>query len=167
MIDTIDTFIRRHRRSGLLVDTNVLLLFMVGKCNVDRIGTFKNTQRYVPEDFYTASLIIESFDRLISTPHVLTEVSNLSNQLREPARSELLQVVATEVGMFCDERYVSSRDAMQSPAFLRLGLTDIGIATLSTQGVAVLTDDFPLYQHLIALDTPAINFSHLRPLAWN
>jgi hypothetical protein len=38
------------RSSGLLVDTNLLVLFAVGTVNLDRIETFKRTSKYTKAD---------------------------------------------------------------------------------------------------------------------
>jgi len=43
--------INKHRPSGLLVDTNLLLLYLIGTTNKNRISRFKRTQTYTIEDF--------------------------------------------------------------------------------------------------------------------
>src|SRR4051794_35937703 len=94
----VDAIISKHARTGVVVDTNVLLLYLVGRFDRSRITTFKNTNQYVDDDFRLAEVLIGSFARIIVTPNILTEVSNLAGQLGEPARSKLLEFVATDVG---------------------------------------------------------------------
>ena|SRR5437899_1683292 len=106
-----------------------------------------------------------SFAKIIVTPNILTEVSNLAGQLGEPARSELLAFLATDVGKM-DERYVDSRDVVTVSACSRLGLTDAGIAVIVGKTLPVITDDLDLYIHLSDVGVDVVNFSHLRPLAW-
>lgn len=51
MIREIDSLWARYRQKGILVDTNILLLWFVGAVNRDRISQFKRTQKFSPEDF--------------------------------------------------------------------------------------------------------------------
>src|SRR5690349_21025753 len=73
-----DELIDKHRADGLLMDANLLVLYLVGRTNKGRIPTFKRTQQYTIEDFELLDLLAASFQRLVTTPHVLTEVSNLA-----------------------------------------------------------------------------------------
>ena len=166
MTDVLDDVISRHRQTGIVVDTNVLLLYLIGSFDRSRISTFKNTSRYVPEDYDTISLILGMFDKLIATPNILTEFSNLSGQLGNPTRTEFFRFVAEGVFQFIDERYVRSRDVVKGTEFTRLGLTDIGIALLADTKIPVLTDDFDLYVLLSKRGVDVINFNHVRPFGW-
>ncbi len=60
--------ILKHRGNGLLVDTNLLLLYIVGKTNPNRISNFKRTSRYTVEDFELLDGIMAQFKTLITTP---------------------------------------------------------------------------------------------------
>ena len=74
--------IHKHLGNGLLVDTNLLLLHLIGRTNKNRILKFKRTQAYTIEDFELLERFIAEFKILITTPHVLTEVSNLGDLSR-------------------------------------------------------------------------------------
>jgi hypothetical protein len=52
------------------------------------------------------------------------------------------------------------------PAFERFGLTDAAIATVCSRGILVLTTDARLQLALQERDIDALNFNHIRPLAW-
>ena len=88
MTDLVDDVIRRHRSTGIVVDTNVLLLFLIGSFGRTWVSSFKNTSRYVPEDFDTISMVLGEFDKIIATPNILTELSNLAGQLGDPSRTK-------------------------------------------------------------------------------
>ncbi|HEY7305310.1 MAG TPA: hypothetical protein VH601_14395 [Bryobacteraceae bacterium] len=64
---------------GLLIDTNLLVLFAVGSVNRDRIETFKRTRRYTAEDFDLLLRVLGNWGVRYTTPHVLAEVSNLTD----------------------------------------------------------------------------------------
>jgi hypothetical protein len=50
-MDGVRQLINRHSVSGILVDTNLLLLYLIGRTNRHRISRFKRTQAYTIEDF--------------------------------------------------------------------------------------------------------------------
>lgn len=101
--------INKHRGSGLLVDTNLLLLYLVGTTNKKRILNFKRTQTYTIEDFDLLSRFMAEFKTLITTPHVLTEVSNLGNlqgQERAAFRSSFVSMIACSREHYNESRLV-------------------------------------------------------------
>jgi hypothetical protein len=65
--------IEKHRSKGILVDSNLLVLLLVGSVNKRRILEFKRTQDFTIEDFETLSRLIAWFERLVTTPHVLIQ----------------------------------------------------------------------------------------------
>src|SRR5690348_7188330 len=66
-------------RSGLLVDTNLLVLFVVGSVNRDRIENFKRTRRYAKSDFELFVRVLDRFKPLYTLAHIMAEVSNLTD----------------------------------------------------------------------------------------
>lgn len=51
MKDIIKPLIGRYHQKGILIDTNILLLFLVGSVNPERITRFNRTQQFIPEDY--------------------------------------------------------------------------------------------------------------------
>ena len=62
--------------------------------------------------------------------------------------------------------YSSSASLATAPLFKKFGLTDSGIADLVKGKDLVLTDDLSLFGYLQNLGIDAINFNHIRSLAW-
>src|SRR5271157_3903853 len=69
----------KHRAKGVLVDTNLLVLFLVGRVNRQRILNFKRTGDFTIEDYDLLVRLIDWFGKLIATPHVLSQVSDLTD----------------------------------------------------------------------------------------
>jgi len=141
-MDDVLQLINQHCGSGLLVDTNLLLLYLIGRTNRNRISKFKRTQAYTIEDFDLLHRFMAEFKTLITTPHVLTEVSNLGDlygQEREVFRSWFVRTVEGS-REHCDE----SRLVLKESCFHRLGLTDAAIVALTRHNSLFLTDDFDL-----------------------
>ena len=156
--------IEKHRAKGVLVDTNLLVLFLVGTVNRQRILNFKRTGDFTIEDYDLLVRLIDWFGQLIATPHVLSQVSDLAdltgNELTEIR--ELFKVLVENI----EESYDTSRLIVGDPAFRRLGLTDAAIATVCSRGILVLTGDAQLHAALQARTIDALNFNHIRPLEW-
>ena len=65
--------------AGLLVDTNLLVLFTIGTVNRDRIEQFKRTRQYTKTDYDLLFRVLGQFNPLYTVAHVLAEVSNLTD----------------------------------------------------------------------------------------
>src|SRR3984957_10032491 len=65
--------------SGLLVDTNLLVLFAVGSVNRNRIETFKRTRQYTRDDYDLLVRVLQEYEPLFTVAHILAEVSNLTD----------------------------------------------------------------------------------------
>lgn len=75
----IEAYIKQYRRKGIIVDTNLLLLALIG--GTSSIVEFKRTCGYSDADYQLLLKVIDQFEKLVSTPHILAEVSNLTNGL--------------------------------------------------------------------------------------
>jgi hypothetical protein len=110
-MDYVLQLINQHRGSGLVVDTNLLLLFLIGRTNQNRISKFKRTQAYTIEDFDLLDRFMAEFKIPITTPHILTEVSNLGKlqgQEREDIRACFVRTIEESGEHFDESRMLVS-----------------------------------------------------------
>lgn len=148
-----------YKNKGIVVDTNLLLLLLVGNYNKEKVSEFKKTQKYTSLDFdYLAQFL--SFFNLIATPNILTEVVNHTETYNKQTNGELFVNLRNLTETF-SERYIPSLYAMNE-VYQKFGLSDSVICSLSNEGYLVLTDDFPLYGYLSSRGNHVINFSHIR-----
>lgn len=164
-MDYVIEMISRYKTKGLLIDTNLLLLYFIGMYDQDRIPRFKRTMAFTIDEFILLALIFESFDRIITTPNILTEVSDFSGQLPRDLHSYFYGDFATRIPIL-EERYTASGAISASAHFNKFGLTDSGIVDTVKGNYLVLTDDLELFGYLQNLGIDAINFNHIRSLAW-
>ncbi|MEM9136987.1 MAG: PIN domain-containing protein [Cyanobacteria bacterium P01_F01_bin.42] len=155
----------QYREQGIIVDTNILLLYVVGVTNRQRIQKFKRTCQFLPEDFDLLKQILAYFKMVITTPSILTEVNSLANQLGEPERSRCLSRLKVLMSRL-EEKYQRSATIAEDQYFQRFGLTDCGILSLANARYLVLTDDLRLTNHLNSYGIDAVNFNNLRELNW-
>ncbi|MBZ5622958.1 MAG: hypothetical protein LAQ69_30125 [Acidobacteriia bacterium] len=140
------------------------VLWLVGLVNERRIKEFKRTGAFTVEDFRLLSFLIDWFGKIVATPHVLSQVSDLADLPGKELRQmrQLFKSVVEQI----EEFYETSRVLVADPAFEGHGLTDAAIATVCSQGILVLTADVNLQLALQRRGADALNFNHVRQLAW-
>jgi hypothetical protein len=163
-MNQVESLIEKHRANGLLIDTNILLVLLVGRTNRQRIPECKRTQSYTAADYDLLERLVGQFKTVITTPHLLTEVSNL-DPLSGKERAKFQNLYRQWV-VSAKEFYDESRSLVVETVFDRLGLADAAITFVARKGMLVLTDDAPLYGMLSARGIDAINFNHIRTLVW-
>ena len=157
---------KRYRSKGLLVDTNLLLLLTIGRCDLNLIQSFVRTQKYNIEDFGLLSRFVTSFRKQVTTPHVLTEISNLTTRLPDHIRPDYFTSLVSHFAAYSEEA-VPFSTASGMGMFVKFGLTDSAITHIARNKYLVLTDDFPLANYLQSQKQDVINFNHLRQMAWS
>ena len=162
MNDYLCQLIQRYSQQGLIIDTNILLLYFVGTLNRLYIAKHKRTRQYLAEDFDLLSNILEIFhNRIITTPNILTEASNLLGDSTSPDQKRLWNIFMAGIKIL-EEKYLPSKNLCQTPMFSKFGLTDSAIIELVKDNYLVLTDDAMLFQYLEKRRIDVINFTHLR-----
>ena len=74
----------RHSRKGLLIDTNLLILLIIGSLDRNLISTNARTRAYCPADYELLCAFIQlSKGPILTTPNILTETSNITFASRE------------------------------------------------------------------------------------
>lgn len=145
----------------MLIDSNLLLLLFVGSFERGLIGRFKRLNAFAVDDYDLLVAVLGRLGRIATTPNILTEVSNLSGELKDRVRSSYYESFASRLSLL-SERYVESAQVAQTPIFRALGITDAGIILIASEGILVLTEDLTLCQHLWGSGIDALNFNHLR-----
>ncbi len=157
-----EILINRFKRKGLLLDSNLLLLYLVGLHDPTLIGDGKHNKlaKYTLEDFRILVRLKTLFRQTGTTPHVLTELSNLAGDFPESVKNLCFRSFRSSFATL-DELPVSSLQAAQRTEFPYLGLTDCVLAQL-TPGFLMVSDDSRFIQKLAQSGLEALNFNHLR-----
>jgi hypothetical protein len=159
--DYLNAVLIKYKSKGVLIDSNLLLLYFVGQHDPTQIGGFKRTRAYTVDDYVLLRHLLGLVSPIVTTPNISTEVSNLSGQMPEVLKRGYFDRFRSEVHVLA-ETYMPSAQASESPYLARLGLTDSVIADISKDKYLVLTDDFPLSNLLQKLRIDVINFNHVR-----
>jgi rRNA-processing protein FCF1 len=165
-MNSADPWSSFNRRAGLLIDTNLLVLLIVGGVNLDRIENFKRTRQYSKTDYQLLVRVLDDFTPLYTLAHVMAEVSNLTD-LSGTERLQARQMLKETVALLREPELASIR-AAEGASYESLGLVDAAISALAReQKCAVLTDDLDLYLSLSREGIVVLNFTHLRERVWN
>src|SRR4051812_35268145 len=112
--------------ASVVLDSNLLLLLVVGVADREYIKKHRRLQSYSEADFDLLRRLIAPMSAIVVTPNILTEVSNFAKQIAEPARTRIATAFTVLLDKL-DEQYVASKQAAAQPEFSRLWLTDSGI----------------------------------------
>jgi len=160
---TYPDLVERHAHKGILIDSNILLVWTIGSFSLALIRGFKRTAAYTPRDFNLIHSLLGRFKRVVTMPGIIAEVSNLSGQLAGNIRDRFWKSYGTQICEF-EEYFQRGATISTEGLFSKLGYTDTGIVLAARSGHLVLTDDFRLYIELSRAGLPVINFTHLRSL---
>jgi predicted nucleic acid-binding protein len=144
----------------VLVDTNVLLVLIVGRADRSYLAAHKRTRDYDPADADVLEALVGAYDGIVTLPHVLSEASNLLRQIGNPARNRIQEELRTFI-LACTERPTASVLGCLHEDYLALGLTDaVVLTTCAISGVEddrieLLTADAPIYNRALSLGLPA------------
>lgn len=146
----------------IALDTNLLLLLVVGQVAPTFISRHKRLQSYNARDF---DLLLRALGRskvLVVIPQSIAEASNLTVQgVAEPLRSRLYLSLKSIIDR-SEEASVTSATAASQGEYPRLGITDAAWLSMLSEDTVLLTDDSALYMAAHHRGCEVINFSHLR-----
>ena len=148
------------RRTGWFIDSNLLVLLVVGLVDRRLVGKHRRTRAFIPENY--DRLIVEIGDlRVFVTPNTLTEASNLLEDSEDIRFLDQLRNLIER----SNEIIVKSSTAAQNSAFTRLGLTDTALLEVISVENPLITVDFDLYLAAAEKEgAPVVNFTYLQNL---
>ncbi len=154
-------------RKGILIDTNLLILFLVGSYDVGFIERCRRTSKYIADDYFLVKSIIAKAQKIIVSPHILSEVSNLTfTEFSEPGLTKYIAQVVEYIEA-AKEDYRHKNFLKESNLLKVLGFTDVSIIEAAKhKEYLVFTDDLRLHQLLLANHCASLNLNHLRAGAW-
>ena len=157
--------IEKYRRKGVLIDTNLLIVLLMGRLNPKHLTNCRATKSFSEEEFNMLARFVVQFDRIVTTPHILTEVSNLAGKLPESLHEDF-RAVFRHIIETLSEQSVPAVEIGKHDNFLRFGLTDTAISMIAPGSYLVLTDELALSGLLQSRGVDVINFNHVRMRAW-
>jgi hypothetical protein len=147
---------------SLLLDSNLLLLWITAQYDLRLLATFKRVQMFTQDDAILLAWIIDQFDSVVTTAHVVTEASNLGNSLSSNSRLGWFTALS-EFSMTTLEETHPLNALASCEEFIRFGVTDCALSSLSSK-YRVLTMDHRLSNYAREHGMPVLNFNDLRQM---
>jgi hypothetical protein len=131
----------QNRAKGLMLDSNLLLLHLVGSVNSSLVGSgsYNKLSNFSAYEAQLLKQLISCFRRVVTTPHILTEVSNLVNDLHPDGKRQVWGAFVSTLEII-PEQPISSYKAAGRDEFTYLGLTDTVLAEMSNEFLIVSND---------------------------
>lgn len=153
----------RRGQKGIILDTNLLLVYLVGNWDLGKVGSAARTDDYTADDYYTLCNLIEQFGKLVVTPHILTEVCDLAEKDNLSYNGVLFEHL---MELCCDlrERRQESVRVMKAHdrvPYRVVGLADAALVEASVKGYFVVTNDRKCSQCIEACNGNGIFYGDL------
>ncbi len=132
-----------------LIDTNALIILLIGIIDPKLFKTHKRTSIYEEQDFLDLVSFIGDLNKLVVLPNVWTEVDNLLNNFGRNYKEKYVEEL-TKIIKSTTEKFIESETATKSFGFFDLGLTDSLLLEYSSQCELLITSDSSLSDYAIA-----------------
>lgn len=158
----------RHAGKSILLDSNLLLVYLSGALGASFFRRFKRVSEYGMQDYELLVRLLKSFRSLRTTPHILTEVCNLANSLPSSYKQDWYRnletlISATGLPVEMRETWTPAAELAKSSDFSVFGITDVALSRLSAEAL-ILTDDYRLSGALKSRGVLVLNFRDVRHL---
>jgi len=150
----------RLRSRVAALDSSPLLLWLAGRADPLIIPRFKHLAMFQIDDYELLDRLLLSFESIVTTPHVLTEVSNHAHHLKGSLGESLLNSFS-QCSLTTPEIFGSACDSARGEEYLRFGITDCALTALSND-ITVITTDFRLSGLLGSQGERVLNFNQYR-----
>lgn len=145
----------------VILDTNLLLLLVVGETDRSLIGKHRRLQAYEEVDFDWLRATLRAPRALLLCPNVVSETSNLVRYIY-PAAAQRVAVTLAVLLQQTTETYIQSVLAAAESAYARLGVTDAVLIMLSRTDATLVTDDLDLALAAQRVGADVVNYTHVR-----
>lgn len=148
---------------SILVDTNLLVLLIVGRAKREYVEQHKRLREFTAEDYDLLEQSLSLAKGTLVSPYILSETSNLYRYAKPPRLSVFQESFCSFV-LQSKEVSVSSHDMASHLAFKRFGATDttcLGILE-EFEDAVLLSTDAMLCLEAVRFGKTAVNFNHHR-----
>lgn len=132
--------------NNIVIDTNALVLLILGTIDKKYIGKHKHISAYSIADYDYLLSVINASKKVITCPNVLTEVDNLCNrEVDKHSYSQIFKQLTEDY----EEKYKETKKIVNDNLDLmwNIGLTDIILIKIAKECDFLITGDSKLSDH--------------------
>lgn len=126
-----------------LIDSNSLIVLILGLMNPKLINEHSKTSIYDEHDYQNLIDIIGDIESLVVLPNIWTEVDNILNKFSGGYRDLYIQTILNTIKR-TSEIYLESQRVIDSYCFIDIGLTDTLILEYAKNCEMLITSDSSL-----------------------
>jgi hypothetical protein len=141
----------------VIVDSNIFILFLAGQINENKIERYTRSSLYTREDYYFLINILSNYDRIITSPNILTEVDNILNRITGEDKYKYLLLVKS-IYKQTIEKYIETETVAKNWFFDILGITDSSILMMAKDCELLISGDSSLCDHAKSLNIKTFDF---------
>lgn len=145
----------------ILIDSNSLLVLILGLMNPTLINKHSKTSIYEEEDFHNLVSTIKSIESIVVLPNIWTEVDNLLNKFTGSQKELYVQRIIETIKK-TSEKYFESKIVENSHSFYDLGLTDTLILECAKNCEMLITSDSALSDYARAYGINVYDMKELK-----
>ena len=155
--------IAQCRDSGVLFDTELLLLICVGLYDKLKIAKFKKVNKYDIEDYDALMKVLSNTNKIFVSPQILAELSNHLDMIHEEnVYYSSMELLKQEL-----EIYIEKDILIQEEYFPKIGFTDMSLMKICEKKNCVLfTADFRLSKICQHRGFQVVNYNEIRGMRW-
>ena len=164
MIDKLNASLEYFYRGSetVIIDTNLLLVLLIGSKDKRHIHKFTHTKDFTERDYDTLLNILGEFKKFVVTPHILTEISNLTGKNKFYKKNIFNKCIEVMSSNKFKEEFIESQQMFSDDFyyyFCKLGITDAAIMKhAQNEHYVVITADEDLHDYLKQLGVVSFNF---------
>jgi hypothetical protein len=151
-------------RPGLLLDTNLLLLYLVGIARSGDIGSHKRLKMFERRHFEILLDLIQPYKNVAVTPHCLAEVWNMIGEQSNAFDLDRAQLIEFARGFVAEaiEVYEPAKQLVERDEIRWLGIADVSqLSAALERGFAMTSADGRLCHQAMALGIETHHFWQL------
>ncbi len=133
----------------ILIDSNALVVLIVGLIDPKLLEGHKRTSIYDEEDYHDLVTVLGDLDQVVVLSNVWTEVDNLLKGFSGNQKYPYITNIASLISM-TTEKYVPSATVTSDYAFYDLGLTDALLLNEAKNCQLLITSDSKLVDYASA-----------------
>ncbi|GEM_PF-805142 len=165
-LEDIRSYCEQYGKKKVIVDTNLLLLLLVGSFDKEFIKDCAATNQYSQLDYDLLLKVLRYFkSEIVITPYLLAELSDFSiKDIKPPKLHYYFMTLIDRLRNYKEENITLEKLLeIKFTIIMRFGFPDISILEVAKSiGAVVLTDDFDLALYANKSRIPNINFRTVR-----
>jgi hypothetical protein len=165
-LNEICRYREKYGKKKLILDTNLLLLLLIGGYDKSCLDKYQCTEKYTGNDYVLLLKVLNFFkSEIVITPQILAEFSNQTiRDIKNPKIHHFIMMVRDKLRQYKEE-YVPLDKLLdiEVKTIVIFGFPDMSIIEAASKiDAVILTDEINLCDHANFKRIPNIRFSALR-----